>query len=170
MNSSVIPTVQASRGAPAPVLGAAFLVVATLVAVTGLRIWQVQGPASQATPPKARAAVIAERVLRFEDRPNGAVAVIDVQHPERSQLLPPGVETDGFLRATLRALASERKLQGDGDHQPFRLSALADGRLVLQDLATGHDVDLEAFGHTNAGRFAALLTGSAVPAPPAPKS
>ena len=34
----------------------------------------------------------------------------------------------------------------------------ADGRLTLADPATGARIDLEAFGPTNAGVFARLLT------------
>ncbi len=142
-----------TRLTPPPIVGAAFLLAATLIAVAVLRWSHVPATAAAA----ARAAVIAQRDLRFTDLPGGAVDIIDVHHPERSQRLAPGVQSDGFLRATIRALARERKRQGGDDATPFRLSALADGRLVLEDLATGHEVDLEAFGPTNAGRFAQLL-------------
>ena len=39
----------------------------------------------------------------------------------------------------------------------------ADGRLSLQDEATGRSIDLGAFGPTNAAVFAHLMTGSATP-------
>jgi putative photosynthetic complex assembly protein len=146
------PAQQPKRLTPPPILGAAVLLAATLIAVVGVRL--AHAPPAAMEP---QAAVIMQRDLRFVDLAGGAIDVIDVQHPERSQRLLPGTESDGFLRATVRALARERKRQGGDDVTPFRLSALADGRLVLEDLATGHRVDLEAFGHTNAGRFARLL-------------
>ncbi len=40
---------------------------------------------------------------------------------------------------------------------PFRLSAWSDGRLTLEDPATGRAVDLEAFGPTNEATFVRLL-------------
>ena len=140
-----------TRLTPPPIVGAACLLAATLIAVAVLR-WS-HAPADS-TP---QAAVVAQRDLRFTDLPGGAVEITDVHHPGYAQRLAPGVQSDGFLRATIRALARERKRDGGNDLTPFRLSALADGRLVLEDLATGHEVDLEAFGPTNAGRFAQLL-------------
>ena len=64
---------------------------------------------------------------------------------------------NGFLRGTLRGLARERKRQGVGAEQPFRLIGRADGRLTLEDPATGRRVDLESFGPTNAAVFAQML-------------
>jgi hypothetical protein len=45
--------------------------------------------------------------------------------------------TQGFLRGALRALVRERRQHGLGDEQPFRLLAHPDGRLTLEDPATG---------------------------------
>jgi integrase len=64
----------------------------------------------------------------------------------------------GFLRGALRALARERSLRGLGPEHPFLLIGRADGRLTLEDPATGQRVDLESFGPTNAGVFRRLLT------------
>ncbi len=154
---------RSTRLTPPPIVGAGLLLAATLIAVTAMRL--AHAPPA-ATEPEA--AVVAQRDLRFEDQAGGGVNVIDVRHPERSQRLAPGSEADGFLRATVRALARERKRQGGDEATPFRLSALADGRLVLEDLATGHRVDLEAFGHTNAQRFARVLeAGAPLRTPPA---
>ena len=93
--------------------------------------------------------------MRFADRADGAVLVYDSQGDQVVDLVPPG--SGGFVRGVLRALARERRLQGDGASTPFRLSRLADGRLTLEDLATGRLIDLKAFGHSNEGAFAQLL-------------
>jgi len=124
------------------------VLLAVLVGVAGVRL---SGESIRAPD----AAAVATRSLRFEDRSDGSVAVLD----ERS-----GAQIDtihgeaGFLRGALRAMARERRKQGLGSAPPFELIARADGRLTLADPATGERVDLESFGPTNAGAFARLLT------------
>ena len=63
----------------------------------------------------------------------------------------------------MRGLVRDRKRQDLGAEAPFRLTRWADGRLSLQDEATGRSIDLGAFGPTNAAVFAHLMTGSATP-------
>lgn len=109
----------------------------------------------------------AERSLRFEDRPDGSVAVIDGRTGEMVRSFQ---GEQGFLRGTLRALARERKSRGIGSEEPFQLIARTDGGLTLFDPVTQQRVDLESFGPANAGAFAPLLTATpiAVPSPVAP--
>lgn len=104
---------------------------------------------------EADARAVATRELRFEDRPDGSVAVIDARN---AQVIDTVHGEAGFLRGALRALARERMKRDLGSAQPFALIARADGRLTLQDPATGARLDLESFGPTNAGVFARLLT------------
>jgi putative photosynthetic complex assembly protein len=107
------------------------------------------------------AAAVATRALRFEDRRDGSVAVIDA----RSGLQVDSINGEaGFLRGSLRALARERMKRDLGPEQAFQLIARADGRLTLSDPATGARLDLESFGPTNAAVFARLLTVGATPA------
>lgn len=130
-----------------PLLGIGALVVASLVAVTAVRLSGVPIRAPDAEP-------TATRALRFEDRPDGGVAVIDARDGRTVDVV---TGEQGFLRGALRALARERALRGLGPGQPFLLIGRADGRLTLEDPATGQRVDLESFGPTNAGVFARLL-------------
>lgn len=94
------------------------------------------------------------RVLHFVDLPDGSIQAIDastgadVHHFQGEQ---------GFLRGTLRALARERRLHGQGPDQPFELIAHDAGRLSLRDPATGATIALESFGSTNIGVFARLM-------------
>ena len=134
------------RGA---LIGAAALIGFSLLAVTLARVAGL-GPVAEPMAP-----VVQSREVRFADRADGAVLVYDSQGDQVVDLVPPG--SGGFVRGVLRALARERRLQGDGASTPFRLSRLADGRLTLEDLATGRLIDLTAFGHSNAGAFAQLL-------------
>lgn len=103
------------------------------------------------------APAVTVRELRFEDRPDGSIAIFDGKT---------GAEVDavtgqaGFVRGTLRGLARERRARGLGPEQPFQLIGRADGRLTLSDPATGRTVDLESFGPANAGVFAQMLNTS----------
>jgi putative photosynthetic complex assembly protein len=134
------------RGA---LLGAAVMVGMALSLATIVRL---SGADISSMPPARPAAV---RFLQFVDRPDGAVAVYDTKQNQTVEVLPPG--TNGFVRATMRNFARERRSNGLGADIPFELLASTDGRLILQDLATGRTIDLEAFGQTNAGVFAGFL-------------
>jgi putative photosynthetic complex assembly protein len=105
-------------------------------------------------PDQRAAAITVERSLRFEDRSDGGVAVID---GSSGALLTVLQGEQGFVRGALRALSRERHARGLGSQQPFQLIARSDGRLTLLDPATGERIDLESFGPTNAGAFARLL-------------
>lgn len=149
---SALPPV--SRGRPAPdsfprwfLFSAGGLILVSLISVAAVRLTG-HGPDQQAAP------ALQERPLRFTDRSDGGIAVVDAVtgaavadiHGEQ-----------GFLRGALRALARERRIRGLGGEQPFQLIARSDGRLTLADPLTGQRIDLESFGPANAGAFAALL-------------
>lgn len=132
-----------------PLFSAAALIAITLLLVAFVRI---SGVGDVRTP---QAAVVAERYLRFQDVAGGAIRIVDAVSNEEIERIAP--ETNGFLRGTLRGLARERKREGIGDAQPFRLTGRGDGRLLLEDPATHRLVDLGAFGPTNAAAFVRLL-------------
>jgi len=105
-------------------------------------------------PDQRVAATIAERTLRFEDRSDGGVAVLDGKNGELVAVLR---GEQGFVRGTLRALTRERHSRGIGNGPPFTLTAYNDNRMSLFDPMTGARIDLEAFGPTNMGEFARFL-------------
>lgn len=131
---------------------AALLAIAVVLIGTLLSVATVRTSGVEVRTPDAPAVMV--RALRFEDRPDGSVAVLDPSS---------GAEIDrvqgeaGFLRGALRALARERQRRGLGAGPAFELIARADGRLTLADPATGERLDLESFGPSNAGIFARLL-------------
>lgn len=94
--------------------------------------------------------------LRFIDRRDGAVEVYKAANDERVAVVEPG--KGGFMRGVLRGLARERRLSGELTQAPFTLRRWADGRLTLEDPKTGRVIDLGAFGVTNAGAFARLMS------------
>ena len=130
-------------------IGAGLLIAATIS--TAALVRYLGG--ADTFPPTA--AALASRDLRFEDRKDGSIAVFNAGDGSVVEVLAPG--TNGFIRATLRGLARERKLEEIGQGPPFRLTAYADGRLTLEDIGTGRRIDLEAFGHTNLQAFTHFL-------------
>jgi putative photosynthetic complex assembly protein len=146
MNDTLPPHTETVPRAALLAVGA--LMLATLVAAAAVR-W------SGVSVREPDAAAVVTRLLRFEDRRDGSVVVIDART---------GREVDrvrgeaGFLRGALRALARERMLAHLGPEAPFELIGRADGRLTLNDPATQTRLDLESFGPTNAAVFTRLLT------------
>lgn len=133
-------------------IGILLLIVVVSVAsvrLTGMDIRTPDAPAAMT------------RELRFEDRPDGSVAVIDA----RSGAVVDTVTGEaGFFRGTLRGLARERRRMGLGAEPSFELIGRTDGRLTLVDPATGQRVDLESFGPANAAVFSRFLSAG-VPVP-----
>ncbi len=136
-----------------PLIGAAGLICFALLAAY---VGRVSGIGAEQPVSTA----ITARDLRFEDRPDGAVLVYDAGADRSRSAAPIEVATgqNGFLRGTLRGFARTRHAEGVGADVPFRLTAWADGRLTLEDPATGRHADLEAFGESNVAVFAAFLT------------
>ncbi len=97
------------------------------------------------------------RSLLFKDQRDGGVAVFDASNPA-APIAIVAPETNGFLRATMRGLARQRMREEASRDIPFRLTEWADGRLTLEDPATGRRVEMEAFGIDNLAAFARLLT------------
>ena len=132
-----------------PLFAAALLLGATVVSAGAARM---TGLGAQQAP---MARPVAALDLRFVDRADGAVAVLDAGDGHLVHLVAPG--GDGFIRGTLRGLVRERKRADVDDRPPFRLTRWSDGTLTLEDDATGRRIDLDAFGPTNAGAFAAFF-------------
>lgn len=137
------------RGA---LIGAAVLVCGSLTLVGVARLTGYE-------PEKPPASTIVEYSdLRFEDRPDGAIAIYTSADNRLVDTLAPG--TNGFVRGVLRGLVRDRRADHIGEIPPFRLTHWADGRLSLDDPSTGRHIDLEVFGPTNAGAFATILIAS----------
>ncbi len=138
-------------------LGAAALILATLGLSARARSARLEASASAVESP-----ALESLDVRFEDRPGGAVAVLEASTGREVGAVPPG--TNGFVRGVLRGMFRGRKLESLGRDSPFRLARGADGRLTLDDPQTGRRVDLDSFGPTNAAAFGQLLAASR-PAP-----
>ena len=101
------------------------------------------------------AGVVERFALRFEDRPDGSVAVRDAEDGRDVYVVQPGAY--GFIRSTLRGLARERRRADFDATTPFLLTRWSDGTVSLEDTTTNRRVNLDAFGPDNARAFAQLF-------------
>jgi putative photosynthetic complex assembly protein len=136
------------RGA---LIAAGVLVGFTLLATTFVRLERLGSPTiASVRPPPMRAVDV-----RFVDAADGSVIVRDGHDGHVIETLAPG--TNGFVRSVMRGLVHERKRRGLGPVEPFRVSQSRDGKLALEDPATGRLIDLDAFGAPNSGAFEQML-------------
>jgi putative photosynthetic complex assembly protein len=143
-----------------PLVACAVLALSTLVGVTVVRLTGVGSGLSDVAP------VVQERALRFQDRVDGGITVLDASNGAVIGDVAPG--TNGFLRSAMRGLVRERKREGIGPQLPFELVIRGDQRLTLEDPGTSRRIDLRSFGPTNAGVFEHLLYVTAIAPPSAP--
>jgi putative photosynthetic complex assembly protein len=136
-----------------PLLALAAVAVLTVAGTAAVR-WSGTTAVPAAQPTVAPTQFV--RTLHFGDTADGGIAV----HDARSGAVLDTLHGEqGFVRGVLRAMTRERRIRGvQASTTPFELGIAADGRLKLHDPATGMQLDLEAFGPTNAGAFARLLT------------
>lgn len=145
----------APKDRPFPIipLVAAFLVM--FDTIVGVHVYQARHP----HPQDARidsAGIVRSRDLRFVDSGDGVsvygghVAVYDAV---TGAAYRPLRENDGFIRAVLNSLSFERTKRAVNADPVFRLTYWSDGKVTLQDLATGKHVGLGQFGTRNEAVF-----------------
>ena len=149
---------------PRPIPTGPILAVVALLGTAVLGVAAVRLTTPAPVPSEVKA--VAARDLRFADRPDGGILVTDADDGMQVAVLRPG--TSSFVRMTMRGMARTRRLWAVGNEAPFRLAASADGRLTIKDPATKSQIELEAFGETNAGDFAQLLADPETPQESAP--
>lgn len=98
---------------------------------------------------------VAQRSLTFADASDGGILVRDASDGTLALTLPKG--TNGFLRGALRSLAGTRRRAGIAADVPFVLTAWQDGRVSIEDPATGERIAVTSFGPTQVKSFVALL-------------
>jgi putative photosynthetic complex assembly protein len=130
-------------------IAVAALIGFTLVLVTAARITGYNPKQAPDSP------AVITRDLRFADGPEGVLWVLDVQSGAKLAVLPAG--NAGFVRGVLRALMRDRHSRNIDTGTPLRLARLADGRLTLRDLGSERVIELNSFGPSNVGAFAAFL-------------
>ena len=130
----------------------AVLAAFAVLGITLAGVASVRWSGTEIREPDAR--TVARRELRFADRPDGGIAVIDAATGATLDVVH---GEQGFLRGTLRGLVRERKRRALTTTEPFALLARADGRLTLADPQTGERIELESFGPSNVAVYARWL-------------
>jgi len=135
---------------PGTVRGPLSFAVALILGTMVIIFWSPFGE-----KPRDSMRPMAERSLIFADAPGGRVLVTDARSGATVAEIAPG--EGGFVRGALRGLARDRTVAGIGREVPFRLVAWSDGRLTLEDPATGTKMEMAAYGQTNAEAFLRFL-------------
>jgi putative photosynthetic complex assembly protein len=94
--------------------------------------------------------------LTFADLPNGGVAVRDAA--TGGLIANVAARDDGFLRMVIRLMSANRQRNNIGPAAPYILTEFSGGRMRLTDQATGQQIELEAFGHSNIAEFSSFLS------------
>lgn len=136
---------------PKGALRAAFALVAFTLVAAGVGRWTGVG-----TVHIDHAVAVQTVALRFEDRPDGGIAVVSPDSGKVVGIVEAG--GDGFLRTVLRSMAFDRQRHAIGSGPAFTINRWSDGRMSLDDPATGRRVDLGSFGNDNKRRFTELMT------------
>jgi putative photosynthetic complex assembly protein len=134
---------------PRPALIAVGVLLALVIVGAGITRWMGLGAVGV---PDATALHSAD--LAFSDHADGSIAIERVSDHAAMPGFAPG--TNGFARGVLRALSRERRLNGIDAPRAFRMTRWSDGRLTIEDPATGTHIELNNFGPTNEAVFAAL--------------
>ena len=93
--------------------------------------------------------------FQFADGEGGEILALDADTGAVVHTWAP--ETGGFVRTSLRSLALDRAQDGVGAGPPFSLHMTGNGRLILEDPATGQWISLDAFGKDNVAEFERLF-------------
>jgi putative photosynthetic complex assembly protein len=148
------------EGRPFPrgvLIGAAALIAFVISAVALVRLTGVGG--TEIPPAPIEFAI----ELRFHEQGDGTTLVYADADPEAIAQLESTV--DGFVLGVLRTMARERRGYEIDMTEPYKLMLLEDGRFLFKDPSTGREIDLGAFGPTNAQSFANLLQDVQLPPP-----
>ncbi len=152
----------ADRPIPKPVLWGIGAMIAVTFALTGgvaLGLLERPKPASEVRA-AAGIAVVAERTLVFRDMPDGSLGIFDGGTASTPFASVAAGSNQGFIRGVIRSMSRERRMKGVSPDAPYQLKLWADGRLSLEDVATGRTVELDSFGRDNRTAFWRLLPGA----------
>jgi len=138
-----------------PLYAVSGLLLFSLVAVAVVRFAAPEAGVDGMAAEQAASQVVERQALIFRDLENGAVGVFDPASGKQLTTIEPG--TNGFMRSTLRGLGRERMRRNLTPDEPFEIRILDNGRALLVDPAIDREVDLWAFGETNAMNFINLF-------------
>ncbi|MCU0659273.1 MAG: putative photosynthetic complex assembly protein PuhC [Polyangiaceae bacterium] len=136
----------------AALIGAAVLIMTSIGLAAGARQARLAARDSVVKP------AIEVVFVRFEDRPDGSLRMLDADTGRELTQVPP--RSNGFVRGVLRGMFRSRKLEALDRNARFRLAREADGHLTLEDAEVGRRVHLDSFGPSNSAAFSELLAAA----------
>lgn len=132
-----------------PLLGAASLVVVSIVAVAWVQLNRSGSEEAGARTPQT------VYQMDFRDIGSDRIAVVDTGLEETITIVEAG--KDGLVRRALKGLERTRTLQGLPVDAPYQVIIWDTGRLTLSDLGTDRHIPLDSFGPTGTGALKELL-------------
>jgi putative photosynthetic complex assembly protein len=145
-----MPRIGVPKGA---LIGAGLLIAATIALAAVTRF---TGRTSDIVKETAGSSVSREILIRAGVTEAEPITILDAASGQPVITFAAG--EGGFVRGSLRALRYEREKRGlTLEGSPYRLVGWRNGRLTLEDPASGYHVELNAFGPTNVAAFARLL-------------
>ncbi len=149
--------IDSGRFPPGILFGAGAMIAAALLSTAAVRTGVIAGlPSATEARASANIAAVETRSIRFVDRTDGGVDVVDTADGSLAGRIAPG-SLNGFVRGVMRGLARDRHLSHVGREQPFTLTRYANGALTLDDPSTRRHIELGSFGPTNRAAFRVFL-------------
>ena len=153
--------IDAGRFPPAVLYGAGAMMAAVVLLTGAVRTGVITGlPSAAQSRATAHVGAVETRAIRFVDRADGGVDIVDIADGSLAGRIAPG-SLNGFVRGVMRGLARDRHLARVGSAAPFVLTRYSDGALTLDDPSTARHIELGSFGPTNRAAFRALLKSGA---------
>lgn len=142
-----------NRSLPALLTG----VMLALAAVPVLMLSKARSPSETMLVNHSRPALAAlgHREIRIDERADGSAAVLDAASAAELATMKPG--EGGFVRTMLRLLVLERRRHNAPVEPPFRVTQWNSGGVTIEDPVLGTNIEVKAFGATNAAAFAQLI-------------
>lgn len=144
------------RGA---VIGAGILIAATVMIVGFVQTQKLSSPPAPGMFDGLEP--LAERLIKFPvDREGRVTEVFDADTGEKIADLR---ANDGFVTTVLMSLSFNRRRLGMDVQPTYKLVRWEDSRVSIEDLTTGVQINLGAFGWENRAVFERFLPPHAVP-------
>jgi putative photosynthetic complex assembly protein len=150
--SSPDSVIRVTRG---PLIGAGLMIALAFgVAITARRTGAGASREPLSVP-------VDQRAIRFVPEADGRLAVYDASSGTLTLRLTS--QGNGFIFGMLRGMQHRRVVAHTDSMTPFALTRWRDGRITLDDPATGMHVAVNSFGPTQVASFEQLFTPSGAP-------
>lgn len=97
---------------------------------------------------------VAQAMISFDERED---RMMGARSEARGDLGVLDSARDGFIISMFKSLDRARVAASLDRSKPYRVSQWNNGQVLLEDPSTGAQIELSAFGKTNAAAFAALI-------------